>query len=225
MIDTKWPRAGMRPRASGCAEWFLFAAILVAVALVLANPNRSAAESPQCIVPSDVPAEAATKWCISVKRNGVGRTYAGIAMDQRVAGRFCEALRLAKRGAELGSEFGYVVMGDVKLRGECEPRDIPAAIAAFEEAMKLRDHVASSRLTQIYEGRFGQEYRDLEKAIMWRWADYLIHAYPDEGLERNYGRRLGLSDAQIDEGRERMRRWLVERKVVMRPRCGDRPCP
>ncbi len=210
---------GLRPRASGLARWGIIAATLVAAILGSVYPPPAAAQSPECVAPSDVPNDVALKWCRASKWNGSAEAYAGIAVDLVAAGRHCEALRLAERGAELGSSYAHVNVGYIKQNGDCGSRDLPAAISAFESALKLRSPIAGSQLRQVYQGSGPwREYRDPAKAMMWGWANYLLFAPPHDDEERASGRRLGLTETEIDGARERMRRWLVDHKVHLEPR-------
>lgn len=198
-------------------------AVCTCLVLIVLAPMHSClsfarAETVPCAAPSDVPLDFLSGWCANAQKFGAGDAYAFLGLDLRIRGRACDALVVLERGASLKSGSAYLEIGHIKVRAECGKRDVPAAIAAFEAALKLRESRAGRQLRQIYEGLLGREFRDPERAIMWAYADYLIHAQPDDESERNFGRRLGLSEAQIDEGRERLRRWLLENNVRLRQR-------
>lgn len=205
----------MKPRT----EVLAFVALVltpfaIAASLPFVSERFEHIEFPRCVPGKSVPwwdLELWRKWCEIAERKGPGPAYASTGFRAMLI-RPCAAFRMLERGAELGDGESYAGMGHMLRSGSCVRADESRAIEAYEAAVRLRSPLGSSSLQDVYDKRAKRGDGDPIEAVKWAFADPLIFGI-SEGYARDYGRRLGLSPAQIEEARERMRRWIDVNKV------------
>lgn len=198
---------------------FAVAAFVLAGGLPFVSSRFEHMEAALCIPPRDIPwrVDAAGAWCRMYYRQGIGPAYTRVAALEFGKVRIPRALELYRRGAELVDPTAHIQIGMILVQGSFGqvPVDRAGGIAAFENAFKLGHLGASQQLRDTYSGQLGSGPREPKRAAMWAHA-YALLKGDDMADARDYSRRLGLGEAEIDAAREEMRRWLVANKMIAR---------
>lgn len=215
-----WPAGRTRPwlwRGRLVIPLVAVGAVAIAAALPVISTRFEHVEA-LCWPPRDIPwsLQSVETWCRAARGGRLGDAYEAVARLQMSFGDIKRTLELSERAAELGNVPAHVTIGFITLQGMGgTTRNRERALAAFETAYRLGDSGSADHLKWIYDGQLGQGPRMPAKAVMW------AHAQPlrtGEGFDRarDYGRKLGLSEAEIDAAREEMRRWLAANKMIAR---------